>query len=78
MFGAKERAAHHMRKSAEHASKGMGMHERAGHDGQHTRTATGDMAAVKRTAGGKVTVGSAGESGGKQGSKGLSGANPNS
>lgn len=50
--------------------------ERASHDGKHDPKAKGDIGTVKRVIGGNVIVGPEG-CGGRQGSKGLSGADPN-
>lgn len=72
-----KRAAHHTAKAHEHMDKAMHHHEMASHDGEHNIKATGDMAAVKRTSGGKVTVGPEAECGGRQGNAGISGADPN-
>lgn len=71
------KAAEHSIKSMHHVSKMMDHHEKASHDGQHNITATGEMATVKRVAGGKMIDGPE-TCGGKQGSKGLAGADPNS
>ncbi len=54
----------------------MERHESGAHDGKHERNATGDMAAVKRVTHGRTVVGGE-QCGGRQGSKGLSGADPN-
>lgn len=72
------RKAHHAKKAHEHMSKAMHHSEMASHDGEHNIKATGDMAAVKRTSGGKVTIGEENQCGGRQGDAGLSGADPNS